>query len=62
MSGSSKPEDVAERFGGPMEPWSGGDGQERLRLALAIAAEADAADEVAAIEAELRRLTGSKDG
>lgn len=60
MSDSPKPtpDEIAERFSGPMEPWSGGDGQERLRAVLARAAELDAAEEVARIEAEIARLEG----
>lgn len=50
--------EAIERFCGPMEPWSGGDGQERLRLAIALAELHKADAEVARIEAEIARLEG----
>lgn len=60
MSDSPRPDpdDPVERFSGPMEPWSGGDGKEGIRRALAELAKREADEEVARIEAEIARLEG----
>lgn len=52
------PEEIAERFSGPMEVWSGGDGQAGIRRARAELAKRQADAEVARIEAEIARLEG----
>lgn len=52
------PEEIANRFCGPMEPWSGGDGQDGIRRAIAELARREADAEVARIEAEIARLEG----
>jgi hypothetical protein len=51
-------EDVAACLDNPMEPWPGGDEQERLRLALVLAELAEAIEAVAATEKRLRELRG----
>ncbi|WP_046863284.1 hypothetical protein [Microvirga massiliensis] len=52
------PEEIAERFGGPMQSWSGGDGKDRIRAAIARADQHEAEEELRKAEAQLRRLTG----
>ncbi|KLK92845.1 hypothetical protein AA309_12020 [Microvirga vignae] len=54
------PEEIAERFGGSMEPWSGGDGKDRIRAAIAQAEAAEAREELEKAEARLRELKGEE--
>lgn len=44
------PEEIAERFSGPMEVWSGGDGQDGIRRARAELARREADAEFARLE------------
>jgi hypothetical protein len=52
------PEEIAERFSGPMTSWSGGDGRDRIRAAIAQAQAAEAREELEKAEAALRELRG----
>jgi hypothetical protein len=60
MTDEKKPieQERIERIGGLMQPWSGGDGKERIRAAIVQAEAAEAREELEKAEARLRELRG----